>query len=109
MRHIRKLVRGYVQLLRENLSVPRRLIQHIDIVGVFEDVLYLFGSEEVLHVLRDTCRNTAPLSESLPNLHHIRRCLFLFQQEMALVYVVSCGFVLVSVYGDTVPNCVLND
>ena len=28
---------------------------------------------------------------------------------MALVYVVPCGFVLVSVYGDTVPNCVLND
>ena len=28
---------------------------------------------------------------------------------MALVYVVPCGFVLVSVYGDTVPNCVLHD
>lgn len=28
---------------------------------------------------------------------------------MAFVYVVPCGLVLVSVYGDTVPNCVLND
>ena len=28
---------------------------------------------------------------------------------MAFVYVVPCGFVFVSVYGNSVPNCVLND
>ena len=41
VRHIGQLMRGDVQLLRQNLPVTGGLIQHIYEVRVLEDVLYL--------------------------------------------------------------------
>ena len=67
--HIAKLVRGNPQLLRQNLTVSACLVKHIHEVGVFKDVLYLAAAQKVFDILRDTCRNTAPFSESLPDFH----------------------------------------
>ena len=48
VRHIGQLMRGDVQLLRQNLPVTGSLIQHVHEVRVFEDVLYLAAGQEIL-------------------------------------------------------------
>lgn len=49
--HIGKLLRGDVQSLHQDLPVVRRLIEHINKIAVFQDVLDLRGGEQVLGVL----------------------------------------------------------
>ncbi len=41
VRHIRKLMRGYVEMFRQNLTVAACLVKHIDEVRVFKDVFNL--------------------------------------------------------------------
>ena len=93
MGHIAELVRGNAQLLGENLPVSARLVEHIHEVGVFKDVLHLAAAQKVFDILRNTCRDAAPFTESLPNLHRIGGGLFLFQQQVHLVDVVAGGLV----------------
>lgn len=50
---IGKLVRGNAELLGKNLSISLRLIEHIDKVAVFKNVLDLTGSQKVLDILRE--------------------------------------------------------
>ena len=69
-----------IQLLRQNLPVTRRLIEHIDVVGVFQNVFDLLGCQQVFHILRQSGGNTAPFPEPFPDLHRIIGSLFLFEQ-----------------------------
>ena len=106
--HIAKLVRGNAQLLGENLTVSACLVEHIHEVGVFKDVLHLAAAQKVFDVLRDTGRDAAPFTESLPDFHRISGGLFLFQQQVHLVDVVTGGFVGSTVDGNAVPHLVLD-
>ena len=106
--HIGKLVRGNAQLLGENLPVPARLVEHIHEVGVLKDVLHLAGRKQVFDILRDAGGDAAPFSEPLPNLHRVGGGLFLFQQQVHLVDVVTGGFVGSTVDGNAVPHLVLD-
>ena len=58
-----------VELFGEDLPVAGGLIQHEDEVGVLENIRYLVGSQQVLDVLGDAGRGTAPLAETLPDFH----------------------------------------
>ena len=109
MRHVRQLVRRDIELLGQDLPVPGRLVEHIDEIGVFEDVLYFPGGKQVLHVLGDACRNTAPLTEPLPDLDAVGGGLFLLQKEVELVHIVAGGLAGRAVLRDTAPDLVLND
>ncbi len=106
--HIGQLVRGNAQLPGQNLPVTARLVEHIHEVGVFKDVLHLAGRKQVLDVLRNPGRDSAPLSEPLPNLHRVGGGLFLFQEQVHLVDVVAGGLVSGPVDGDAVPHLVLH-
>ena len=79
-----------IEVLCENLAVAGRLVEHIDVVGVLEDVLDLTGGKQVFYVLRDTSRNAAPFSETLPDFYLVCRRLLLFEKQVHLVDVVSC-------------------
>lgn len=48
MGHIRELVRGNVQLLRQDLAVTGSLIQHIHEIRVLKDVLHLAAGQQVV-------------------------------------------------------------
>ena len=71
-------MRADVELLCENLAVSRSLIQHDDHVAVLENILDLTRRKKVFHVLGQPCGNTAPLAETLPDLHGISGGLLLF-------------------------------
>ena len=43
-----QLMRRNAQLLRQNLTVTRCLVEHIDVVGVLENVLDFLGSQQVV-------------------------------------------------------------
>ena len=98
-----------VQRLRENLPVAGCLIQKVDKIRVFKDVLYLAGRKQILDILRDSGRNAAPLSETLPDFHAVRGGLFLLQEQMELVHVVARCLVLGAVDGNSVPHLILHD
>lgn len=91
VRHIGQLMRGDVQLPRQNLPVTGSLVQHIYEVRVLEDVLYLAAGQEILYVLGDAGRNAAPFAEALPDFHGIGRCLLLLEKKVELVHIVSGG------------------
>ena len=105
--HIAKLVRRNAQLFGKNLPVSARLVEHIHEVGVFKDVLHLAAAQKVFDVLRDTGRDAAPFTESLPDFHRISGGLFLFQQQVHLVDVITGGFVGGTVDGNT-ASCVIH-
>ena len=105
--HIGKLVRGNAQLFGKNLPVSARLVEHIHEVGVFKDVLHLAAAQKVFDVLRDTGRDAAPFTESLPDFHRISGGLFLFQQQVHLVDVVTGGLMGGAVDGDAVPHLIV--
>ena len=105
--HIAKLVRGNAQLLGEDLTVSACLVEHIHEVGVFKDVLHLAAAQKVFDILGDTCRNTAPFSESLPNFYRIGGGLFLLQKQVHLVDVVTGGLVGGTVDGNAVPYLIV--
>ena len=67
-----------IELLCKDLSIASRLIQHDDHVAVLENILDFTGRKKVFHVLGQPRGNTAPLAETLPDLHGIRRSLLLF-------------------------------
>ena len=105
--HIAKLVCGNAQLLGEDLPVPASLVEHIHEVGVFKDVLYLAAAQKVFDILGDTCRDSAPFSESLPDFHCIGSGLFLLQKQVHLVDVVTGGLVGGTVDGNSVPYLIV--
>ena len=78
-----------MHLLCENLAVSACLVEHIHEVRVFKDVLHLTAAQKVFDILGDTCRNTAPFSESLPDFHRIGGGLLLLQKQVHLVDVVA--------------------
>ena len=75
-RRLAELVGGDIELLGQNLAVACRLVQHINEVRVFKDVLNLGGGQQVLHILGDPGGDAAPFAEPLPNLHRVCRRLF---------------------------------
>ena len=96
-------------MLRQNLTVAGCLVEHIDIVRVLKDVLDLTGGKQVFDILRDTCRDTAPFSETLPDFHGICGGLLLFEKKVHFVDIVSRGLSGFSVDRDSVPHLVLHD
>ena len=70
-------MRRDIELLCQDLPVAGRLVEHIDEVGVLEDVLYFPGRKQVLHVLGDAGRDAAPFTEPLPDLDTVGGGLFL--------------------------------
>lgn len=79
-------MRGNAQLLGENLTVSACLVEHIHEVGVFKDVLHLAAAQKVFDILGDTCRNTAPFAESLPDFHRISGGLLLLQKQVHVTH-----------------------
>ena len=102
-------MRGNAQLLRQNLTITRRLVEHVDVVAVLEDVLDFLTGQKIFHVLRDARRDAAPLAEPLPDFHGIRRRLLLLEQQVELVHVVPGGFAFSAVGGDAAPYLILHD
>ncbi len=96
-----------VELLRKNLSVTRRLVQHIHKIAVLEDVLNLPAGEQILDILRNARRNTAPFTEALPDFHRICCGLFLLQKQMELINVVPGGLLRRPVDGHSVPDLIV--
>ena len=102
-------MRRDIELLCKNLPVSGGLIQHIDIVAVFKDVLDLTAGEQVFDVLRDTGGNAAPFAETLPDFHGVRGGLFFFQQKVHFVDIVAGGLVSFAVDRHAVPYLILHD
>ena len=65
-----------VQLFGKNITVAGSLIQHIYKVRVVEDVFHFGTGQQVLDILRNAGRNTAPFTKSLPDFSGIFRRLF---------------------------------
>ena len=107
--HIGKLFRRNAQPLRQNLAVAGGLVEHIDEVAVFQDVLNLRGGEQVLGVLGRPGRDAAPFSEPFPDLRRIGRRLLLLQQEVEFVHEIPGGAPDGPVDGDGIPHRVLDD
>ena len=76
-----KLVFGNAQLLGEDFAVAGGLIEHVDEVAVFKDVLDFIARQQVFDVLRDPGRDAAPLAESLPDFHGVSRRLFFLEKQ----------------------------
>ena len=85
------------------------LVQHINEIAVLKDVLDFPACEQILDVLGDACGYAAPFSEPLPDLDAVCCGLFLFQQEVELVYIVPGVLFAVAVDGNTVPDLILDD
>ncbi len=109
MGDIGELMRTDIQLFRKDLAVARRLVEHIDEIRVLENILDLMGGEQVLHVLRNAGRDTAPFAEPLPDLDRIGCGLFLLEEQMELIHIVPGRPPLAAVGSDTAPYLVLDD
>ena len=97
------------QMLRQNLPVSRRLIQHTNIVGIRKNCFHFFGCQQIDYILRYAGRAALHFPEALPDFHGIGCRLFLFQQQMEFVNIVPGGFSGFPVPCDTVPHLILND
>ena len=82
---------------------------HIDEIGILKYILDFPAGEQVLDVLGDARGYTTPFSEPLPDFDAVCCGLFLFQQEVELVYIVPGVLFAVAVDGDTVPDLILYD
>ena len=102
-------MRRYPQLFRENLAVSRSLVQHQNEVGILEDILDLLAGQEVFDILRDSRRDAAPLSKAFPYLHGIGRRLFLLEQQVKFVHIVTGGSSIGTVGGHPAPHLILRD
>ena len=91
------------------MPVAGCLVEHINEIAVLEDVFDFPACEQILDVLGDACGYAAPFSEPLPDLDAVCCGLFLFQQEVELVYIVPGVLFAVAVDGDTVPDLILNN
>ena len=68
---------GDTKMLCQNLTVTRSLIEHVDEIGVFKDVLNLPAAEKVFDVLGDAGGDSGPFSEPLPDFYGLSCSLFL--------------------------------
>ena len=84
------------------MPVAGCLVEHINEIAVLEDVFDFSAGQQILDVLGDTCGYAAPFSEPLPNLDAVCCGLFLFQQEVELVYIVPRVLFAVAVDGNTI-------
>lgn len=109
MSDVGQLMRGDIELLGENLSVAGRLVEHIHIVGVLEDVLDLAGGKQVFDVLRDARGNAAQFAESLPYFNGIGGGLVFRQEQVHFVDIVAGGFMRLAVYRDAIPDLILHN
>ena len=107
--HIGKLLRRDTQPLRQDLAVAGGLVEHIDEIAVFQDVLDLRGGEQVLGILGGPRRHPAPFSKPFPNLGAVRRGLLLLQQEVELIHEIPGGASDGPVDGDRIPHRVLDN
>ena len=103
------VVRRQIQPFRQNFAVAAGLIEQADEVAVFQDIFDLRGGKQVFHVLRGPGRDAALLSEPLPNLGAVSRCLFLFQKQMELVGKIPGGLALYAIGGDAAPYLILDN
>ena len=78
--HVAQLVGGNVQLLGQNLPVSACLVHHQDKVRILKNVLNFPRREQILDVLRNTCRDSTPLAKAFPDLHAVG-CRLLFPQQ----------------------------
>ena len=102
-------MRRNAELSCKNFSVTCRLVQHIHEVRVFKDILNFAAREQIFNVLRNTCGNTAPFTEALPDFHRVVCRLFLFEKQMELVNIVPCGLLCRTVDSHSVPHLILYD
>ena len=109
MGNVFHLLRGDIELPCKDFPVALRLIEHEDKIAVLKDILNFAAAQKVFDILRDSGWNTAPFSETLPNLHGIGGGLFLFEEQMKLVHVVAGGFLFSPVYGYSVPHLILHN
>ena len=109
MGDIRELVGRDVELLGQDLAVSACLVQHVDEVAVFKDVFDFPGGQQVLDVLGDARGDTAPFSESLPDLHGVSSRLLLLEQQMEFIDVVSGASAFGPVGGHAAPDMILDD
>ena len=107
VRNIGKLERRDIQLLGKDLPIAGCLVKHINEIAVLKDVLDFPACEQILDVLGDACGYAAPFSEPLPDLDAVCCGLFLFQQEVKLVYIVPGVLFAVAVDGNTVPDLIV--
>ena len=107
--HIGKLFRRNAQPLRQNLAVAGGLVEHIDEIAVFQDVLDLRGGEQVLGVLGRPGGHPAPFSKPFPDLRRIGRRLLLLQQKVELIHEIPGGAADGPVDGDRIPHRVLDN
>lgn len=105
---MRRLLVGDIQAFTEYFAVAAGLVQQIDEIAVFKDILNPWGGQQVLDVLGDARGDAAPFAEAFPNLHapapHLAA-----QQKVELVHIVAGSLALAPVHRDTVPHLVLND
>ena len=109
MGDIGQLVGRDVELLGQDLPVSACLVQHVDEVAVFKDVFDFPGRQQVLDVLGDARGDTAPLPESLPDLHGVSGGLFLLEQQMEFIDVVAGASAFRPVGSYAAPDLVLDD
>ncbi len=87
--YILHLLWGNIKLLCKDSPVALCLIEHEDKIRVFKDIFYLAACQKVFDILRDSGRYAAPFTETLPNLHTVSGGLFLFQEQMKFVHIVT--------------------
>ena len=109
MGYILHLLWGNVKLLCKDSPVACGLIEHKDKIAVLKNVLNLTACQKVFDVLRDSGRYAAPFSKSLPNLNGIGCGLFLFEQQMKFVHIVTGSLFFRPVYRNPVPYLVLHN
>ena len=85
------------------------LVEHIDEIAVFQNVLDLRGGKQIFGVLCRPGRHAAPLSEPFPNLGAVRCGLFLLQQKVELIHEIPGRPADGPVDGDGVPHRVLDN
>ena len=97
-----------IQPLTENGPVAAGLVQQIDKVTVFQDVLNFRGTQQVLYILGDAGGDAAPLPKAFPDLHAPRGHLPM-EQQVKFIHIVPGGLALAAVHRHPVPHLVLDD
>ena len=88
-----ELMRRDIELGGQDLPVAGRLVEHIDEIGVFKDVLDLTGGKQVFHVLRERRGDAAPFPKPLPYLRRVAGRLLLLQVHLRYFNCVMCFFI----------------
>ena len=85
------------------------LVQHIDKITVTYDILHGQRTQEIADVLGQSGRNAAPFAETLPDFHRVIGCLWLLQQKMELIHIITGGFLQRPIGGNPCPYHVLDN